>query len=140
MMKKGFRLFTLSALVLAALGFSAIGAMALTPVTKTELPSSSMTPEPKDKVVGTVMATDVTSTEPASTVEPVGTETASPDKGTSHYLNGSSLDKSNRNSSQDSGNGSGQNMGGSNSSQDSQNGSTHDSGSGSSNGTSNGGN
>ena len=151
-MIKGFRLFALSALVLATLGFSAIGAMALTPVTKTELPISSVTPEPKDEIVGTVTATEVTSTEPAGTVEPadtndsmstaepVETETASPDRNSSTDTNGSSLDKSSGNSGRDSGNGSVQDMGSSNSNPDSHNGSGHNSGSGQSDATGNSGN
>ena len=105
-MTKGFRLFVLSALVLAALGFSAIGAMALAPVTRTDLPTSSVTPEPKDEIGGTVTATEVTSTEPAGTVEPVDpkdsmstpepveTETARPDRNSSTDMNhGNSLSR-----------------------------------------------
>ena len=152
MMTKGFRLFVLSALVLAALGFSAIGAMALAPVTRTDLPTSSVTPEPKDEIGGTVTATEVTSTEPAGTVEPVDpkdsmstpepveTETARPDRNSSTDMNGSSPDKSTGNPGHDSGNGSGRDAGASNSSPDSHSGSGHDSGGSQSDATGNSGN
>jgi hypothetical protein len=157
-MKKAFRLIALSALVLTALGFSAVGVMALTPAAKPELPTSSMTPEPKDLIVGTVTATDITSTEPVgtkettstaepvemkdstSTVEPTGTETTNPDKNSPSGLNGSSVDKNTNNSSHDSGNGNGQNAGGSKFNRDSHNGSGSTSGSGPTDATGNSGN
>jgi hypothetical protein len=140
-MKKSFRLFALSVVVLAALGFSAVGAKALTPVTPTETATASVTPD-----VGTPTATDIAGTETAepeditSSVEPVETEIASPDKSSSGGQHESNLEQSGGNSGQDSGNGSSQDMSGSNTSQDSNNGSNHDSGSGSGNSSGNSGN
>lgn len=158
-MKRTFRLLALSAVVLTALGFTAVGAMALTPVTRIGVVTTSATPESKDEVVGTVTVTDILGTqtvttqdltgtaEPSSkedsisTVEPVETETASPDiHHSSGEQNGSNQDMTTNNLNRDSGNRSGQNMGNNQSGQDSQNSSNHDSGNGSNNSSGSGGN
>lgn len=57
-MKKSLRLFVLSALVLTAMAFSAVGAMALAPMSGTGTPAASVTSDPKQEVVGIVTALD----------------------------------------------------------------------------------
>ena len=76
-MKKIARVSVLSVLVLTAMAFSAFNVMAMTPGSDNgSVDSSTVTAGPKQEVTGTEPA----SIDPVGTVEPIGTETVSPDK------------------------------------------------------------